>query len=686
MESKKSIDEEKLIPSSLFEEDHPEPNPVIKPENFINIIQNSGTEKQINQNGEKNLKDFINFYPNLNFFFESAKNEPKEINENSIFNETEINGLKENKNLDKDSDNIKLKQPIKNEFNGNNIINNNKYNKNDNISNNNFIINDDIFNYFEKNNNLNFKNIILENPLNNNKNGFNKKFNPKVNLINNNINNINNISNINNINNVILTNNFTNFNISSLDENKYPNIFQNLGNDNINMYNFPFKNNQKDDNVHNFNSINIYSTFNNLTKDNDYDNVNNNYNDINNIDDNENPNIYINNLKINLNNSNNNHNNKNNSNNHYKNYKKKNSLFHNDSNKEKNIRDFKRFCEGIKAPLEEYICSQIGSRIMQKYLNRFPTFIITILIEKISLYFQKIICDIYGNYFFQKLYTISTQEQRRMILNYMKDIFIIVSENPAGAHVVQNIIEEAETKNEKDIIMGYVKGKEMEMALHEEGTHVLQKLIQVFLEKERQDLTDVLCTQKNVEKLCQDLKGISVIKRLISFNKEIANRIKLVESFYPNMPIISKSSSGAYIVNYLLEQWGIDIGLKLVNCCINNFETFAINKHSSHLIYKIIIICLKKYLLLLSSGYNININSCKEILIIKALKSKLFEPNKIVNVYENKFGRSLIMKIRCLFSFEENKIFYLFIKSLELSQFHAKNKIFKIYVEIFNSS
>jgi len=136
----------------------------------------------------------------------------------------------------------------------------------------------------------------------------------------------------------------------------------------------------------------------------------------------------------------------------------------------------------------------------------------------------------------------------------MKDIFIIVSENPAGAHVVQNIIEEAETKNEKDIIMGYVKGKEMEMALHEEGTHVLQKLIQVFLEKERQDLTDVLCTQKNVEKMCQDLKGISVIKRLISFNKEIENRIKLVESFYPNMPIISKSSSGAYIVNYLLEQ------------------------------------------------------------------------------------------------------------------------------------
>ena len=325
---------------------------------------------------------------------------------------------------------------------------------------------------------------------------------------------------------------------------------------------------------------------------------------------------------------------------------------------------------------------------MQKYLNRFPTFIITSLIDKISLSFVKIICDIYGNYFFQKLYTISTKEQRCRILNYMKEIFITVSENSAGAHVVQSIIEEAESKDEKDTIMEYVKGKEMELALHEEGTHVLQKLIQIFSEKERQNLTDVLCTEKNVEKLCEDLKGISVIKRLISFNKEINNRIKLVECFYPNMLMISKSSSGSYILHYLLEQWGIDIGLKLVNYCINNFEIFSINKHSSILINKIIIMCLKKCILLLSynSVNNLNINNCKEILIIKAFKSKLFEPSKILSVYENRFGRALITKIRCLLTFEENKIFYLFIKSLENSQFHGKNKIYKIYVEIFNSS
>jgi hypothetical protein len=107
-------------------------------------------------------------------------------------------------------------------------------------------------------------------------------------------------------------------------------------------------------------------------------------------------------------------------------------------------------------------------------------------------------CDVYGNYFSQKLYSISSTEQRRMILNSMKDTFVIISENAAGAHVSQTIIELSETKEEKDIIMDYIKGYEMQLALHQEGTHVLQKIVQIFAENERENLTDVLCTSNNV--------------------------------------------------------------------------------------------------------------------------------------------------------------------------------------------
>ena len=58
----------------------------------------------------------------------------------------------------------------------------------------------------------------------------------------------------------------------------------------------------------------------------------------------------------------------------------------------------------------------------------------------------------------------------------------------------------------------------------------------------------------------------------------------------------------------------------------------------------------------------------------------LFEHNKIVNIYENKYGKDLIFKIKSLFTLEENKLFNAFINSLK----YCDNN-YKIYLEIFNS-
>ena len=620
---------------------------------ITNVVKDkNGINGKKLKNGFQNLniKDNNNITNNLN-----GNILPKGVNGFSRFNfnEQSTNCFKDNINFlnNLNLQNINILSPSFNNINENNT--------------------NDI--YPSKNNSINLQNDY------NNIMSLNN-FNSNINNINS-INNINNINNTNNINNVIFTNNFTNFNISSLDENKLQ-MLKNINKNNISMKNVninelnnisDFNGNKFNNNLNNIQNINIYKTINHFND--DYFNDFKPYSNTLSLKDIEN--------QINI---------KNNSLLFFdrkKNNKKKNSLFQNETNKEKDIRDFKRFCEGLKSPLPDYICSQIGSRIMQKYLNRFPPFIITNLIEKINIYFERIMCDVYGNYFSQKLYSISSIEQRRMILNSMKDIFINVSENAAGAHVAQSIIELAETKEEKDIIMDYTKDHEMELALHQEGTHVLQKIIQIFAENERQGLTDVLCININVNTLCQDLKGISVIKRLISFNKEKINRIKLVEAFYPNIIEISKSSSGSYIIQYLIEQWGIDIGLKLIHFCILNFEAFAINKHSANLINKILLICLKRNSIIRSfnnaNNININIMNCNEIIIINALKGIILEPNKIINIYKNKYGKALVIKIRKLLSIEENKKLYLLIKSLENSPNYLESKKYKIYVEIFES-
>ena len=350
------------------------------------------------------------------------------------------------------------------------------------------------------------------------------------------------------------------------------------------------------------------------------------------------------------------------------------------------IINFKTFIENLNKPLDIFICSQTGSRMLQNNLDNFPPHILDILIDKIKFSFQKLMSDIYGNYFCQKLYSLSSFEQRMTILENIKDIFVPISKTKAGSHAAQSIIEHASTLEEKNKIMSFIRNLEMEMALDTEGTHVLQKIIQIFKEGERQALTDVLSQSANVNILCKDLKGISVIKRLICFNNDENNRSKLVDALYDNCLEIVKTSSGSYILQFLLEEWGLNTGIKLIFFSIYNFEIFAKQKHGANFINKIIILCLKKYNVNRYFGNVQDVVFIKnEMIIINSLKNIIFDFNKIINIYKSKYAKALIFNIRKLFSREENEKLFLYIKSLESLQNSYDNKKYQIYLEIYKS-
>ena len=520
-----------------------------------------------------------------------------------------------------------------------------------------------------------------------------KMDNTNVNIIGNINNNRLNIFNLNNSKSILNNENICSplFNIEYKDFLIKNNIINNNGfnneiksNLNGNIYNYNM-------NLNNSNSVfsNIYQKQNNITKISNINNINSinsiNSININNISIQKNfqsfpPNI--NNINIDMY-SNINHNHKMKKNNPSKNinYKKKLNVFNDE------IINFKIFIENLNTPLDKFICSQTGSRMLQNNLSNFSQHIIDLLIEKIKTSFKIIMCDIYGNYFCQKLYTISSFEQRLLILDSIKDCFIFISKSKSGSHAAQSLIEQAATSDEKNKIMNFMKNHELEMALDTEGTHVLQKIIQIFPEVDRQSLTDILCRSDNVNLLCKDLKGISVIKRLICFNKEETNKIKLVDALYDNCLEIVKTSSGSYILQFLLEEWGLEIGIKLIFFSIYNFEIFATQKHGANFMNKIIILFLQKCSLNMNFGNLQNMVFMKnEILIINALKNIIFDYNKIVNAYKSKYAKALIFNIRKLFSNEENEKLYLYVKSLESLPNRFDNKKYQIYSEIYKSN
>ena len=321
--------------------------------------------------------------------------------------------------------------------------------------------------------------------------------------------------------------------------------------------------------------------------------------------------------------------------------KKRTSLFQNGCNKEKDLRDFKRFCDGLKVPMPDYICSQIGSRIMQKYLKKFPSYIRTLLINKISIYFKKLMCNTYGNYFCQKLYNISELYQRILILNSLKDCFLEISKNNCGAHVTQFIIDAAQSEDEKKLISEYISNHELELAFDPEGTHVLQKVICCFPENEREDLNNILYIPENLNALSQDAKGMCVMKKLIANTKNKDNKMKILDGVYSHCNEIAQNPFGNYVIQYIFEEWDVDICFNLIKSCVENSVIFSTQKYSSNIIAKIID--------LYSNVDNTNYT------FIQDLTKIFFDVNNIFVMYNNKYGRLLLIKLSKLIGKEEKE-------------------------------
>ena len=606
----------------------------------------------------------------INKFNSNYNNNQNNINNlNIINNQNNLNNINIINNSNNKFHNIKNENNMNNFYFSPNNSNNNlnmSYNFSPNKHN---IINDsieDIYSASKKGDSFNSCPSLKGNHLSFNTTTDTNNNNNNVNYINNNLNNNNhnsflkNIDNQNNQNLLSMKKLFLNLNpyTASLMRNNEENMNHILYNKNFHIYNYNSNNNY----LNNFKLMSNYN-INNLV--------------------NQQPKKshstkgFHNNINININNNQNIEGNISNDNLSYSSFgsnkaqvkKKRTSLFQNGCNKEKDLRDFKRFCDGLKIPMPEYICTQIGSRIMQKYLKKFPSDIRTILINKISKYFDKLMCDTYGNYFCQKLYNISELEQRIIILKSLKDIFLKISKNGCGAHVIQFIIGEAKSIEEKKLIIEYISTHELELSFDPEGTHVLQKIICCFPENERQNINDILCNPDNLKSLCEDSKGMGLMKKLISNTENLNNKNKIIEGIYNNCIEIAQNPFGNYIIQYIFEEWDINIYFILLKNCIDNSIILSTQKYSSNIIVKII------------NLYSSNINKIN-FKYVQKLKKIFFDNKNFFELYKNKYSRLLLSKLSKILTKEEKENL---TKIFEINNDDTKNlEKINILTELFS--
>jgi len=221
---------------------------------------------------------------------------------------------------------------------------------------------------------------------------------------------VNNINNINTSNNINCHNTFINYN-PNLNLNNSNNIIVN----HLNIF-FNFNSNNNNDNS---NNDNLFQCNNENIDCNDSNNINNNCNN--------NKQFCNNNNKINFNDKNNNSNFDQNNN-----ITENNNLFMNNINKLlNNLKSYK------------------GSIICQSYIDSITNKNeLSLFLHKIIPHLCQIMCQDYGNYFFQKLIKKLNIQQRLNIYKIIEPEFLVIATNKYGTHSIQSLMDIIETPYE----------------------------------------------------------------------------------------------------------------------------------------------------------------------------------------------------------------------------------------------
>jgi hypothetical protein len=275
--------------------------------------------------------------------------------------------------------------------------------------------------------------------------------------------------------------------------------------------------------------------------------------------------------------------------------------------------------------------------------------------------------NLYGNYFIQNLIKNSNFKQINLIYTYIQKDYVLIAKDYSGTHVLQKLLDYNNIlfnnncisnninniKILEKIILSSIIDKEIEMAFNTNATHVLQKIILTIPEQNRQFLNEKIYL--NLIDLCLDSNGICVVKKLIGNTFLCENKEKIIKLISENCIEIAQNPYGNYGIQYILEEWGINICESIVKIIINNICSLSTQKYSSNVSEKIIGL----------------LDEDKQNLIIQ----ELFLSNKFIFVLRSKYGRYVIQKAITILNKKQKDDIYNYLSNLKLDPQYSKDKM-----------
>jgi hypothetical protein len=144
------------------------------------------------------------------------------------------------------------------------------------------------------------------------------------------------------------------------------------------------------------------------------------------------------------------------------------------------------------------------------------------------------------------------------------------------------------TREERKIIIEIVKENVLEMSQHAQGTHVVEKMILCFEEESIKEIYDIIL--QNFMFLACHCNGLCVTKKVISCSRNQVYLEALQKILIDNANTLVLNSYGNYSIQVALDSWDYDSIAPLINLFYNQFFALSTQKFSSNVVEK----CLER--------------------------------------------------------------------------------------------
>ena len=322
--------------------------------------------------------------------------------------------------------------------------------------------------------------------------------------------------------------------------------------------------------------------------------------------------------------------------------------------KKTSFENFNTFIKNMQVPLVDYVCNSKGALELQKILEKSGLEVKMYFIELLKRDgLTKIMKNVHGNYFFQKLIKEAPEKIISNIIFYILEDFINISKDDSGTFSVQALLNEVSSINSINKILQRIKGNELEMIYDKNATYVVQKMVLKFPDFYRKELNDLIL--QNFPKLCLDVNGICLIKNFIRTNTIESELEKMKMIITNNFLLLAQSPYGNYAIQFLMEKLPKNELNEIFGVLTDNIFKLSVQQYSSNVVEK----SFEK------------MNDFQKLKIF----DKLFFLGKFIFILKNKFGKFVIRKAVNYMSNElKKKVEFELINNINKGIYNHKDK------------